>query len=287
VPDYRKPEEDVFRDATRVALTEVDDFRPWQNLSHRCEEDLLSNRIPSWALKMDQTFDADHDPSTMDEGFSAHRGRHYSERRNVNFTNSDTLSARGICVGKVVDATAIVTEHHLKDNVKLMAWTNEVVAKARMKPDENAIPYSDIAAALMAGKSAENHLATREDELDFFAFIRALEGERKLVPEFRNCTSATPSYLRAAAKFKTAMRFGCKNRRVFITNTNYIGVGPKLTRTGDVIVVLYGGQVPLALRPCGETYRVLGECYVAGVMEGEAVRKHNEEGRPDIEFRIQ
>jgi hypothetical protein len=38
-----------------------------------------------------------------------------------------------------------------------------------------------------------------------------------------------------------------------------------------VVCVLYGGQTPFILRPKVERYQFIGECYVHGIMEGEAL----------------
>lgn len=51
-----------------------------------------------------------------------------------------------------------------------------------------------------------------------------------------------------------------------------IGIGPKSTQPGDQIALVMGCRVPLVLRQHGDFYRLVGPCYVAGMMQGEAVR---------------
>jgi hypothetical protein len=54
---------------------------------------------------------------------------------------------------------------------------------------------------------------------------------------------------------------------------------PKETKGGDLVCILYGCSVPIVLRPRAirrdgevhECYEFIGECYVHGVMEGEAI----------------
>jgi hypothetical protein len=41
---------------------------------------------------------------------------------------------------------------------------------------------------------------------------------------------------------------------------------------GDIICVLFGCSLPVVLRKKNGYYNFLGECYVHGIMEGEAVR---------------
>ena len=71
-------------------------------------------------------------------------------------------------------------------------------------------------------------------------------------------------------------------RRLFITRKGYIGLAPESASVGDHIVVLYGCSVPLTFRresstgiDCKEKemkVRLIGECYVHGIMDGEAVQ---------------
>ncbi|KAK4101241.1 hypothetical protein N658DRAFT_471647 [Parathielavia hyrcaniae] len=53
----------------------------------------------------------------------------------------------------------------------------------------------------------------------------------------------------------------------------YVGLGPGETARGDVIVFLYGATAPFVLRPTGEVdeYHLVGEAYIYGVMDGEAM----------------
>lgn len=39
---------------------------------------------------------------------------------------------------------------------------------------------------------------------------------------------------------------------------------------GDYIAVLAGGRFPFVLRSTGDHYRLIGPCYVHGIMDGEA-----------------
>ena len=54
-----------------------------------------------------------------------------------------------------------------------------------------------------------------------------------------------------------------------------LGLGPPVMEDGDVACIFLGGPMPVILRPIGERYRYVGECYVYGVMEGQAVEGEN------------
>ncbi|KAI0107818.1 heterokaryon incompatibility protein-domain-containing protein [Nemania sp. FL0031] len=59
-------------------------------------------------------------------------------------------------------------------------------------------------------------------------------------------------------------------RRGMLSNLGYIGLGPRETEVGDRIVLLQGSRVPMVVRQVAQRLRIVGECYVHGVMDGEA-----------------
>ena len=77
------------------------------------------------------------------------------------------------------------------------------------------------------------------------------------------------------------------NRKFLVTeNKDWIGLAPMASRIGDVVCILYGCSVPVVLRPDADGWnwwQLVGECYVLGMMDGEAIA--GSEGRGE-EFEI-
>lgn len=70
----------------------------------------------------------------------------------------------------------------------------------------------------------------------------------------------------------------CNNRRFFRTEEDRLGWGPDQMRGGDVVCVLSGVDVPLVLRHSGDSgFEVIGDAYVHGIMDGEAMSMGLEE----------
>ena len=77
-------------------------------------------------------------------------------------------------------------------------------------------------------------------------------------------------------------------RRLFRTKkSNYIGIGPRSLEKGDSIWILAGADVPMVLTQRevagwkggvghSERWRLVGEAYILGLMDGEAVRRKEE-----------
>jgi hypothetical protein len=62
-------------------------------------------------------------------------------------------------------------------------------------------------------------------------------------------------------------------RRLITTEKGYIGMTINKARQGDLLVVVLGATVPFVLRPNEQdgTYAFVGEAYIHGIMEGEAI----------------
>lgn len=83
-----------------------------------------------------------------------------------------------------------------------------------------------------------------------------------------------------ADRFAKTVATICHGRKFFITENGFFGVGPTATEIGDAVHILLGADVPFHLRQknmCGRyeldgSWSLVGECYVQGLMVGEAVR---------------
>jgi len=61
-------------------------------------------------------------------------------------------------------------------------------------------------------------------------------------------------------------------RRFFTTKGGYMGLCPSISRSGDLVVILFGGRTPYILRRGRNgLFRFIGECYVYGLMNAEAM----------------
>ena len=74
------------------------------------------------------------------------------------------------------------------------------------------------------------------------------------------------------SKFEFATSSSEWARRLCTTEQGHVGMAPQKARKGDVVCVLYGASVPFILRPMhDDCYEFIGESYLHGFMEGEAV----------------
>ncbi|KAL6703882.1 hypothetical protein ACN47E_009016 [Coniothyrium glycines] len=216
-----------------------------------------------------------------------------------------TLFARGIVMGKIGRrstrlADAIITKECL-----------EILGEVVRKPHSGLIDLPDtIWRTLCADRDGHGYTANS----DFRVAMLHLSGEHShtppdlevstkvlehmssidIVEELANDT--LPEHVR---QYLRVVRDVIWNRRTFRSRTddgtegNLIGLAPQHARIGDHICLLYGCSVPVILRQVTygdqlQAWKLIGDAFVYGVMEGEAFRtvfKHtmtNEE----MEFNI-
>jgi hypothetical protein len=64
----------------------------------------------------------------------------------------------------------------------------------------------------------------------------------------------------------------CLGRCLFYTTSGHIGLGSGDMALDDVVCILGGAVMPIVVRPLEDRFGIFGDCYVNGVMDGEAVR---------------
>jgi hypothetical protein len=91
-------------------------------------------------------------------------------------------------------------------------------------------------------------------------------------------------------KFQHSMDDMVEARSFFITQQGYMGVGPRKLEVNDEVWVLFGSRVSFALRKLQDVaeseirdksdkrYLSIGECYVHGIMKGEALKENDRPG---------
>jgi hypothetical protein len=63
----------------------------------------------------------------------------------------------------------------------------------------------------------------------------------------------------------------CHRRTILALEERTMALGPPNTEPGDVVCILHGSKLPIVLRCQGDKWRFIGQCYVDGIMFGEAV----------------
>ncbi|KXX80953.1 Heterokaryon incompatibility protein 6, OR allele [Madurella mycetomatis] len=105
-------------------------------------------------------------------------------------------------------------------------------------------------------------------------------GEQRLGDFFTNTIPEDAEEITYMEVYCSSQR-AVMQRRLMLTRKGYFGWGPDNPfdndpsnefRVGDKIAILFGCSTPLVIRPRGDKFEVVGEGYVQGFMDGEALR---------------
>jgi hypothetical protein len=95
-------------------------------------------------------------------------------------------------------------------------------------------------------------------------------------------TPALQEIAESLGEIKINQNYAC----FFLTRSGFMGLGPRDMMDDDMICILRGCDFPVILRWDGFAFRLLGSCYVVGVMHGQFVRPEWQNRRKEEEFEI-
>jgi hypothetical protein len=176
-------------------------------------------------------------------------------------TKSGVLSFQGAIIDKISLLTDIVCVKTKTKDRSWMAWFqhNRQVYDIDHNDTGKAVGLA-FWLTLIAGRTHDRQKATEDYQAQCSAWmenISSQKGEKLSKP---------------ADQFLRALRRGVHMRRLCRTTGGYIGLVPGGAGKGDEICLVKGARVPFVLRVCGDFRRFIGECYVHGIMDGEALK---------------
>jgi hypothetical protein len=286
-PDYSKPIDEVFRDLTRFLIAQHNNL---DVLSHAGG----TEDHPGW-------------PSWVPRWHEGKPSKDYAHRNLKDIQCAGTtepltpgtpsspniLLLKGIEIDTIQSFNERLTSygfgtqvHQEEREFVLHAWdifqhqTHNQQSLPYSSPRETALAFISTMTAGLSNLGLPTHLDLHHQR----------DAARWFAKHLRNKVSATTwfehlSHIFAgkpdASRFHEAFLAACRGRRFFVSKKGYMGMGPQGLKEGDSVVVAFGAQVPFVIRRgngAGEMYRFVGDCYVPGLMRGEAVERWRETG---------
>ncbi|KAH8783432.1 heterokaryon incompatibility protein-domain-containing protein [Diaporthe sp. PMI_573] len=260
-PDYKKPVPDVYHELVMNLLQGPGGLRVLSAVEH---SEQPPTEFPSWV-------------SLWTEGI--------------------TMCNLGIFPGFYYNASRGLDEPRpsiLGTSLRLRGLVLDVVARAYPFSDQDVeFPRQTGTLDVIWDDVVQNNSATQysgAEKVDSFSLtlVAGLSGydeaeTPKALPRHRSNFSAYWRYPSAshsrssssgdAETFWTGMRLTSTARSFFTTEKHYFGLGPRITQPGDRCVVFAGARVPFIIRKAPDRencWRLVGECYIHGIMRGEA-----------------
>lgn len=134
--------------------------------------------------------------------------------------------------------------------------------------------YAIVAAAgNLQQKPAESTSSPGMDMLMYCAWVTARESSESRDITIMLEEMQTNKGIGWNAAHADTVQEKCSYRRFFITNQGYLGLGAAQTEVEDQVCVLFGGKTPFMLRKVSGHFKLIGESYIHGIMDGEVVQQ--------------
>ncbi|KAL8874530.1 MAG: hypothetical protein Q9198_006877 [Flavoplaca austrocitrina] len=257
VPDYSKSVADVYTDVVRFSLSEADHgLQVLGHVTHPADhwtEDNDRSSLPSWVPNY-RMHGGPNPFCTRVAGstwaYSA-CGVNKSHSARIKVTH---LVVKGLPIDEIISISD-VWEHDVFSTAEVQAWA----------PKKSNSIYSPTGQTL-----DEAFLTTVLADMNVSTNSRGHVADWSLMNADDHSLSADESSRRNRMNMSLKSASGC--RRLCWTKAGRMGLAPAAAQVGDLLYVLWGGQMIHVVRQKeAGTFFYVGESYVHGVMDGELV----------------
>jgi hypothetical protein len=260
VPNYSKAPEEVFKN---TVLQEINTNQRVDILALcRFIDPASVLPLPSWVFDFSVPYQL---RSTLKAVGAT--GKSSEESRYDSSDSSLTIQGRQICVIDQV-FEAIPFDAKLPEILtKCQAW--ELVGGYTTSQTRGVPSIDAFIATIFSGSITDALLADAVLDIQILRKLYALACERK---DFATLSSDRAENMEMEMRYVGRIGGYLLGRKLFRTHSGMLGLCPAWASKGDIVIIALGCNSPLALRATqGNRYQVGGECFVHGMMNGEAL----------------
>ncbi|KAH6652497.1 heterokaryon incompatibility protein-domain-containing protein [Truncatella angustata] len=265
-PDYTKSKLEIYQETTVFLLKDAG-VRVFSSVEHTVQT--LCDGYPSWVIRWDTSLSMNNIYAHPATDFRAH-----GETTSSALVESNILHVKGI----VVDSVETVFEMGVSSNSTNVFF--------REMPSGTYYYLADLVRKLQCSQQYAYSYPLVTTLARILCCDRgSLDSEspwNKWASQYQSQQSLQSSSHWSEPFYHWIRKRGnFQGRALVITKKGFYGLGPQVTKRGDLCCVVYGSAVPFVLRPVEATtgqmiVQLLGEVYVDGIMNGEAVTMRNE-----------
>lgn len=290
IVDYSQPFEQVCQKFVQLAIQESQSLdilcTPWAP---------PSETLPSWVPSSSQAPEVINRHNVFERVNGDNFVSGYGDFENTNLYNASRLTSPKFCMSDSLVGTPIISVEGFrldtiqeKGSPALMGniphgWTSLLGWEDITKPSPE--------------KAWRTLIGDRGDYSELFtpaSYLRACEQAfRQVEPGYGlNLKQARIHGDSVNRGFLERVKVVVWGRRLIKTKSGFTGLAPEATKKRDIVAILYGLSVPVVLRHISNAaerdnvFKMIGECFIYGMMDGEALDLKEEQGIQDQTFVI-
>lgn len=182
---------------------------------------------------------------------------------------SPLLAVDGFCQDEIKTVSAHAMEHRAQDRDVVLQWLQ--VAEPLIR--NGALSIDAFWRTLIGDQGRHMYPAPEQYGTHFESYLAHANARKAGYPSvLKSGIDPSISHKANSLLYQAALGYVAPHRKFFTTKKGAVGLGPRSMRPGDLVCILSGGRVPFVARAerCG--FRLVGESYVHGLMEGQAVK---------------
>ncbi|KAI9691716.1 MAG: hypothetical protein M1822_007788 [Bathelium mastoideum] len=261
-PDYSKSVREIYESVVRFYLTRYADLDflgyvalPVENskgMQRECKEAPLPSWIPDWRdrIKIQPLSLIGDTRKQIDRLFCA-AGKHQHPDCQI---SGGELTVTGLIIDTVT-ALSSICEEPVDEAPEVRRWTPSDAGNRTYVPTSQSLDEAFRSTIIANVQYEPRRLGACVDWSLFDEPVNKLDPERFT---FRH-------------GFDVVINQVCFGRRLAFTEDGFLGIVPAACKEGDTVCTLWGGQTLYIIRAAAEKrYQLIGECYMHGMMHGEA-----------------
>ncbi|KAH7075690.1 heterokaryon incompatibility protein-domain-containing protein [Paraphoma chrysanthemicola] len=275
VVDYEATIEDVYASVVKSVIIGTDSL----NVSCACQRPERFERswVPDWTEPWSRFSLLTNSIGLVPEGWRTNSFRSSAGQKPViEFSRGmRSITVEGILSSKVSvlgdQPTNCVDSQWIKDWFANVEWKLKIQISMKYEVDlQNVLdPFVRSVVAANTEDDGFNYSEVLAKEYSLPFTGASPEWKEMVMRSYREDTLSEEEAENFAIDIRIAQMLN--GRKVFIGENGYCGIVPDHTDEGDLICVLFGCDVPVVLRQEAEHFIFIGECYVLGLMYGEAI----------------
>lgn len=260
-PDYKRTAAEVYADVSRAIITSTGNL----DVLSSCYGYFRSTvpDLPSWVAAWNDT-----PVKFFDDGcFNAASGSSVICEESG---DNRLLRIKGRRIDSVKDVSQLPETLHYTNEACTEIWRHWCDFAFSLQSYPTGEMVADVFKDTLCWGNNLKHdrLAPGEYQETFDAWIKILRGAEDVEVVAKDIFQD-----KVAFTYSHRVSFVTWARTLGTTEKSYLAMLPVTASVGDEIVIFNGGKVPYAIRPEGGKSKLVGPCYVHGIMDGESCAK--------------